>query len=178
MRLASTLLRGLAGVKRNDVRDACGRLCHVSPGPSGACVEEIISFQRSTRATATMLSGSPASCRPVGSRRYASRISTATRLPGPDQPIEFQNLLLDLAQLNSECQEIGDDRKQLLDTVNARAGGGAVHSINNAGFRRPRSRTRHNSGSPGCYPDLVRDTNRHVIQAGRGCLMALARWFE
>src|SRR6478609_754364 len=34
---------------------------------------------RSTRATATMLSGSPASCRPVGSRRCTSRISTATR---------------------------------------------------------------------------------------------------
>jgi hypothetical protein len=27
-------------------------------------------------------------------------------------------------------------------------------------------------------PDLIRDTNRQVIQAGRGCLMALARRFE
>ncbi len=27
-------------------------------------------------------------------------------------------------------------------------------------------------------PDLIRDTNRHVIQAGSGCLMALARRFE
>ncbi len=26
-------------------------------------------------------------------------------------------------------------------------------------------------------PDLIRDTNRHVIQAGSGCLMALARRF-
>jgi hypothetical protein len=38
-------------------------------------------------------------------------------LPGLGQPIELQNLLLDLAQLSSECQEIGDDREQLLDTV-------------------------------------------------------------
>src|ERR1700727_1895726 len=34
---------------------------------------------RSTRATATMLSGSPASCRRAGSRKCMSRISTATR---------------------------------------------------------------------------------------------------
>src|SRR6202050_5803226 len=34
---------------------------------------------RSTKATATMPSGSPASCRRVGSRKYMSRISTATR---------------------------------------------------------------------------------------------------
>src|SRR3981189_3448704 len=34
---------------------------------------------RSTKATATMLLGSPASCRRVGSRRCMSRISTATR---------------------------------------------------------------------------------------------------
>jgi hypothetical protein len=27
-------------------------------------------------------------------------------------------------------------------------------------------------------PDLIRDTNRHVIQAGSGCLMTLAGWFE
>jgi hypothetical protein len=27
-------------------------------------------------------------------------------------------------------------------------------------------------------PDLIRDTNCHVIQAGSGCLMALARRFE
>jgi hypothetical protein len=27
-------------------------------------------------------------------------------------------------------------------------------------------------------PDLIRDTNRHIIQAGSGCLMALARRFE
>ena len=34
---------------------------------------------RSTKATVTMLWGSPASCRPVSSRRCMSRISTATR---------------------------------------------------------------------------------------------------
>src|SRR6476620_7947652 len=34
---------------------------------------------KSTKATATMLSGSPASCRPAGSKRSTSRISIATR---------------------------------------------------------------------------------------------------
>src|ERR1700688_4363743 len=37
---------------------------------------------RSTKAIATMLSGSPASCRRVGSRKCMSRISTATRSGG------------------------------------------------------------------------------------------------
>src|SRR6202023_650946 len=51
-------------------------------------------------------------------------------VPGPDQPVELQYLLLDPAQLSSECQEtctghfrnppvawIGDDIEQFLDTV-------------------------------------------------------------
>src|SRR5258706_15792274 len=50
-------------------------------------------------------------------------------VPGPDQPVELQDLLLDPAQLSSECQEtrtghfrnslvvwIGDDIEQLLTT--------------------------------------------------------------
>jgi hypothetical protein len=35
------------------------------------------------------------------------------------------------------------------------------------GPRRSRSRTRHNSGNPHCYPDLMRETNRHVIARRR-----------
>jgi len=51
-------------------------------------------------------------------------------MPGPDQPVELQDLLLDPSQLNPECREtrtsylwnslvvrIGDDSEQLLDTV-------------------------------------------------------------
>jgi hypothetical protein len=51
-------------------------------------------------------------------------------VPGPDQPVELQNLLLHPAQLSSQCQEtrtsylrnslvvwIGDGSEQLLDAV-------------------------------------------------------------